>query len=184
MELAKRDLFGGAMTVNLPRHNLVDASTLREVPDTQEVFLHTDCTASWIVEILQRVEPVDAVEAAKFHFSSLAHDNDALSSQVVDVRTLPAQPNASPHAANTPPPTICDGWQEVAKYNRTAPDKVEIMLAVYRLQAQNIDVVLSVNLPHVLADGTRTPEDLITGIKSSFVAVAQSLSIVDFGLFA
>lgn len=120
----------------------------------------------------------------RFHFNSLAHDNDATSSEVVEVKSLGVQPNAPPHAADTPPPTLCDGWQEVAKYNRTAPDKVEIMLAVYRLEAQNIDVVLSVNLPHVLADGTRTPEHIITGIKSSFLAVAQSLSIVDFGLFA
>lgn len=41
------------------------------MPDTQEVFLHTDCTASWIVEILQRVEPEDAVEAAKLRLSSV-----------------------------------------------------------------------------------------------------------------
>lgn len=128
--------------------------------------------------------PASSLPHPRFHFNSLAHDNDATSSQVVDVKSLSAQPNASPQAANTPPPTICDGWQEVAKYNRVVPDKVEILLAVYRLQAQNIDIVLSVNLPHILADGTRTPEHIISGVKASFQAVAQSLSILDFGLFA
>ncbi|EJD52905.1 Mog1p/PsbP-like protein [Auricularia subglabra TFB-10046 SS5] len=180
MQLAERELFGGTITLNLPANNLVDASTLREVPDTQEVYLHTDCTASWIIEILQRVDADDPIEAAKFHFNALAHDNDATKSEVVEVRAL----DTGPHAPNTPAPVVCVGWQEVAKYNRTAPDKVEIVLAVYRLQAQNIDLVLSLNLPYVLADGTRTPEERIQALQGTFRDVAQSLNIRDYGLFA
>lgn len=41
-------------------------SQLRQVPDTQEVFLYPDSDVSIIVEILERVEPSDFSEAARF----------------------------------------------------------------------------------------------------------------------
>ncbi|KAH7107444.1 Mog1p/PsbP-like protein [Auriculariales sp. MPI-PUGE-AT-0066] len=180
MQLAKRDLFGGAITIELPQDNLVDASDLREVPDTQEVFLHADSTVSWVIEILQRVGAQDASDAARFHFDSLAHDNDAEQSEVVGISI----PSVSSTPSATPAPIVLTGWQTVAKYNRTVPDKVKIMLALYRLDRQNIDLVLTVNLPHVLADGSVTASDIIDSATSAFEAVANSLNIVDFGLFA
>lgn len=78
-----RDLFGGAITVLVPPA-LVDASyvycwyiflssinqiygsQLRQVPDTQEVLLYSDSDISLIIEILERVEPDDFPDAAKF----------------------------------------------------------------------------------------------------------------------
>lgn len=47
-------------------------SQLRQVPDTQEVFLYPDSDVSIIAEILERVEPSDFSEAAKFA-SRLCH---------------------------------------------------------------------------------------------------------------
>jgi hypothetical protein len=46
------------------------ASDLRQVPNTQEVFLSADSGVSFIVEVLQRVDAEDPVEAIKF---SLRH---------------------------------------------------------------------------------------------------------------
>jgi len=45
---------------------------LRQVPDTQEVFVYPDSQISIIVEILQRVAPNDGVEAAKFGLLSIS----------------------------------------------------------------------------------------------------------------
>lgn len=38
---------------------------IRQVPDTQEVFLYPDSSVSIIVEILQRIDPPDFRDAAK-----------------------------------------------------------------------------------------------------------------------
>lgn len=40
-------------------------SDLRQVPDTQEVFLYPDSGVSIIVEILQSVEPTEAADIAR-----------------------------------------------------------------------------------------------------------------------
>lgn len=42
-------------------------SDVRQVPDTQEVFLYPNSSASIIVEILQRVEPVHFEDAIKLN---------------------------------------------------------------------------------------------------------------------
>ena len=122
-------------------------------------------------------------DSTRFHFESLAHDNDAEHSEITAI----VPPNANDQDASsstTPAPVICSGWQRVAKYNRSASDKVEIKLAVYRLPVQKIDLILSVNLPHVLADGTVTPPSVVDAVTAAFESAANSLSIVDFGLFA
>jgi hypothetical protein len=83
-----RNLFGGAITAELPT-GCIDASyvsivstpshsahffgtsDLRQVPDTQEVFLYPDSEISIIIEVLERVEPADNYDAAKFASFSL-----------------------------------------------------------------------------------------------------------------
>ncbi|KAJ1727136.1 hypothetical protein LPJ61_004734, partial [Coemansia biformis] len=53
MDLASRDLYGGAMSMAVPS-GMVDVSNFRTVPDNQEVFADdNDCSV--IVEILESV---------------------------------------------------------------------------------------------------------------------------------
>ena len=107
---AKRELFGGAITATLP-NRLIDAScvphrplvacqltsstlqrVLRQVPDTQEVFLYPDSPASIILEILEKVDVADAKDAARYDESSTSSDafmNDLINS-------LPCSPSAIP----------------------------------------------------------------------------------------
>ena len=63
-------LFGGAVTVDLPR-GLVDASDVRPVPDNQEVWFDGDGGRSVIVEVLERVEGLEDGKAASFFFNDL-----------------------------------------------------------------------------------------------------------------
>lgn len=51
--------------------DFMEPSDLRQVPDTQEVFLDPDSEISLIFEILERVEPSDAVDAVKSERHSL-----------------------------------------------------------------------------------------------------------------
>ncbi|KAI0340604.1 Mog1p/PsbP-like protein [Trametopsis cervina] len=174
---SSRELFGGAITLNLPR-TLIDASDLRQVPDTQEVFLYPESSTSIIVEVLERVAPDDATEAAKFHFDSLAHDNDATAKTVlnVDVRTT--------HQGETPPPVVLHGIQAVPKFNSTTSDEVFIHLALYRIASKNVDLVMTMNIPVRTSDDGAVNEEHRATAEHEFDAAVSSLNIVDFGLFA
>ncbi|CAG7846604.1 SubName: Full=Uncharacterized protein {ECO:0000313/EMBL:CCA69848.1} [Serendipita indica DSM 11827] len=173
--LEKKDLYGGAITVKLPL-NLLDASDLRQVPDAQEVFLEHDSDVSYIFEILDRVEPEDPNDAARFHFESLAQDNSAESSNVIEV-IVPDGFSEAP--ISNPPPILLQGTQQVAKYNKTDLDTVEILMALYRVVEKPHDIIFVVNLPKTAT----TSEERRQQVQGSFTEMAKSLSIVDFGLF-
>lgn len=89
-ELVHRPLFGGALSVTIPAR-LDDISQFRQVPDTQEVFADANTDQSVVVELLEPCEAEDG-DAAKFHFNSLASDNEAsetLFEETVDPSPLP-----------------------------------------------------------------------------------------------
>lgn len=173
---------------------LTGASDLRQIPDAQEVFLEQESDISYIFEVLDRVEPSDPVEAAKyvaltktlgavlkfirFHFDSIAHDSSAQSSEVLDVDVPQTQQQSPP---NTPVPIILRGQQKVAKFNRVELDTVNIFLAVYRLTEKPHDIVFVVNIP---VSGPSTVVQNVEKIKQNFSLMANSLRIVDFDLFA
>ncbi|CAE7227471.1 unnamed protein product [Rhizoctonia solani] len=174
------ELFGGAITVELPE-GLTDASDLRQVPDTQEVFLATDSEVSIIFEILERVAPDDPIEVVKFHFESLSHDNDAVSSTIEIVNTPAQQPNsASPIQLS-----VLQGTQLVPKFNRKDPDTVKILLAVYRVAEKGVDFVMTFNVPvQTEKSGSAVDAEGAKRWLDAYEAAVPSLQIIDFGLFA
>ncbi|KAI0736883.1 Mog1p/PsbP-like protein [Fomitopsis betulina] len=176
---ATRQLFGGAITVTLPT-SLIDASELRQVPDTQEVFLYPDSIISIIVEILQCVKPTEAANIVKFHFDSLAHDNDAIEKSVLEISQPTGEGSGNPPSL----PITLRGTQLVRKFNQTIPDELQILLAVYRLQEQNVDLVFSMNVPMKTSDGATTTADDFAAARETFSTAVESLRIVDYGLFA
>lgn len=168
-------LFGGAITATLPG-SFVDASDFRQVPDNQEVLLSGTSDVSLILEVLQQVgQGTDAAamdHAVRFHFDSLAHDNDATAMQVhwVDVAEGAAE------GASTPRPALLYGTQKVKKFGKDHDeDDVHIWVAVWRLPSKNVDLVLSRNNPCNAALDAQARE---------FRDTAASLRIVDWTLFA
>lgn len=116
---------------------------------------------------------------SRFHFSSIAHDNDATSSTVHAVEILPSPESSGPS------PTILTGRQTVAKYNCTTPDEVEILLALFRIAEKNVDLVLSFNVPTAIANGEGAiGEAGQERVRVVFDEAVRSLKIVDLGLFA
>ncbi|KAF5365680.1 hypothetical protein D9758_003149 [Tetrapyrgos nigripes] len=170
-------LFGGAITADAPA-SLIDASDLRQVPDTQEVFLFPDSSISIVIEVLQKVEPTDFADAVKFHFDSLAHDNSAASSQVFAVTTLP-----NDRGDATPSAVLLSGVQFVTKFNRTTPDQVRILMALYRVEDKGIDLVVTFNIPVSSQDGGAVDLHGFDVAQQQFNAFVRSLKIVDFSLF-
>ena len=117
----------------------------------------------------------------RFHFSSLAHDNEAQTSSVLSI-VVPDDVTSS--TTQTPSPILLDGSQRVAKFNRQIPDDVRILLAVYRFANKGVDVVLSANLPVAKESGGGLGEVEFNLARDAFMAAARSLKVVDLGLFA
>jgi len=173
-----RALFGGAITAITPTR-LVDASDLRVVPDTQEVFLYPESSVSIIIEVLERVGHSDYTDAIKFHFDSLAHDNSAVSSEVNNVIIIP-----NDRGDDTPSPIVLTGMQLVPKFNRTNPDQVRILMGVYRVESKAVDLVVTSNIPMRSDDGGAVDEAGFVAAQADFNKLVSSLKIVDLGLFA
>lgn len=90
---------------------------------------------------------------------------------------------ADPSPNATPAPILLEGTQEIKKFNRPTADEVQILLALYRVEDKNVDVVFSVNIP-VKTEGGGTGLQERSVAKDAFLAATQSFHIHDFGLFA
>ncbi|KAF8212461.1 hypothetical protein K438DRAFT_2010684 [Mycena galopus ATCC 62051] len=178
MSSLTRQLFGGAITAVAPIA-LVDASDLRQIPDTQEVFLYPDSSVSIIVEVLQRVDPSDDDSAVRFHFDSLAHDNSATTSAVDAVAVIP-----NTRGDKTPPAITLSGVQSVAKFNKSDQDQVRVLMALFRVEDKRVDLVVTFNVPMVSQDHGAVDAEGWNTVQNHFDAFVRSLCIVDFGLFA
>ena len=110
----------------------------------------------------------------------MAHDNDAQSTTVHDVTTVPNDREGDA----TPSLTILTGTQHVRKFNRKHSDEVRIAMCIYRVQEKNIDLVVTTNVPMISDDGGAVGEQGWADAKVDFDAMIKSLKIVDFGLFA
>lgn len=130
-----------------------DCSDLRQVPDTQEVYLSPDSDTSLVIEILEHVEPTassasqstqgsEAEAIIRFHFDALAHDNAAESQSVTEVSassstsTIQEYTSSDPsslRALPTPPPSTLTGTQRVKKFNSQQADEVRVRVAVWRV---------------------------------------------------
>ncbi|RDB24298.1 Ran guanine nucleotide release factor [Hypsizygus marmoreus] len=176
--LITRELFGGAITASMPA-NLVDAATLRQVPDSQEVFMYPDSGISIIIEILERVEPSHFEDAIRFHFNSIAHDNSAVSATVDAVTVIP-----NDRGDDTPSAIVLFGVQGVPKFNRTTPDEVHIFMALFRVEHKRADLVVTFNVPTVSQDGGMVGKEGLDAAQANFESLVRSLRIVDHRLFA
>jgi hypothetical protein len=123
------------------------------------------------------------VSFARFHFDSLAHDNDAAPDvcTVEEITPTPATP-ADPIVLS-----VLRGTQLVPKFNRAHPDTVKIFLAVYRVNEKGVDVVLVFNIPvEAEKEGSAVPlgGEKYEGWVKAFQEAVSSFAIVDYGLFA
>jgi len=163
------------------------SSAIRQVPDTEEVYLSHETDISFMVEILERVGEDDAMKATRFHFESLAHDNDAMSFTVEEA--YPSIGPAHPSPPAQPVYTALEGTQLVPKFNKPAEqaDQVKIFLAVWRVDMRNVDIVMSINVPVVTgSDGNErgVGKEGVDWARKAWEKAKASLVINDFGLFA
>ncbi|GIZ47659.1 hypothetical protein CKM354_001074400 [Cercospora kikuchii] len=184
------DLFGGAITAEIPI-GWEDVSQIRQVPDTQEVFLHTEGFSSMVFDILERVENAsnDDVEALKFHLSDIIDSEpDAAASTVLET--------ASEFGLGKMPGTKClslvarvPAGEKMRGRANEPKGGVVVFVILVRLERVETDFVVSVNLP-VMREGAvgeggdvKEVEGLLDVGRKVRERVVGSLQVKDWGLF-
>lgn len=194
-------LFGGAITCRIPIH-WRDVSTVREVPDNQEVY--QDCTeetgAVFVVEILQHQADVKNEDAALFFFGDLADSNGCGSEWRLDYSKVFSELEVDndreyvvrsilKRIKRTSTTTCCVvaiGFQSVVQgksYTGTRSDaekSIKVEMCILRLNHVETDLLLSLSTP---IDQDTTMTDAGDQTSLVFRDLVAEFCIKDWSLF-
>lgn len=207
LEFALRELYGGAITVQLPT-DVIDASDLRQVPDHQEVFLSDKTLTSIIFEINEYQQPSSGVSgssnnaasadeaAASYHLNDVIDTSDHLSdSGVQTVPTRVSQPSVSKYPAYQSTATIISPEIDRSKRStlpvawQTNPAQKEQQIGtiqlLIRMQDYATDLCVRINVPlKEFGDSQSEAAQNEATIASDMMrGIIESIDIKDFGLF-
>jgi hypothetical protein len=164
---SKRSLFGGAASCEVPQ-DWIDVSTLRDVPDNQEVFVDRTGDVSAIVEILEYQKNVADKDAAVFFFNDLADADHAQSTQIDEVGEVVPW-TLLPGTTGSCMIEI-KGQQVKAKSGPGRdPTNVFVFISVFRAPSVNADILVTT---HAASDLTEVHR-----------RISQSLNFTDPHLF-
>ncbi|KAK2628876.1 hypothetical protein QTJ16_001979 [Diplocarpon rosae] len=179
-------LFGGALIVDLPS-NFADSpasanrgSTIRQVPDHQEVYLDKDGFTSIIFDITERVGlpgTGPAVDGAAL----TTHLEDLVDSDDDTVKVWNTSNTQFSKLPFTPPP----------QPGSTSPDFTAIVLTLIRLEQESTDILVTINVPHIQGEYTVEEVDMQMGKQGRLIESAvehaakiwETFKIKDWGLF-
>jgi len=183
-------LFGGAVEMAFPQR-LIDVSDFRPVPDHQEVYADGGEDQSLIVEVLEHQSLVEDADAPQHFFRDLVAQNEASTSHFDgNMPTEGMRPSGLPEGASF---LMASGTQVAAKGRQQGPaahNHIQVLLAVIRLPQHGTDIVVSLNSPIHIVEGSAAAADAGAGPKQLhatapqlFHAALSSLRIKDYGLF-
>eukprot|EP00188_Purpureofilum_apyrenoidigerum_P000345 Plantae.Rhodophyta-Purpureofilum_apyrenoidigerum.ctg11456.p3 GENE.Plantae.Rhodophyta-Purpureofilum_apyrenoidigerum.ctg11456~~Plantae.Rhodophyta-Purpureofilum_apyrenoidigerum.ctg11456.p3 ORF type:complete len:194 (+),score=39.61 Plantae.Rhodophyta-Purpureofilum_apyrenoidigerum.ctg11456:1299-1880(+) len=188
--LKEVSLFGGALHIGIPAE-FEDVSSIREIPDNQEVYADAATDRSIIVEVLEMVECGDP-DAARWHLHNLAEEMQALNEDLVEAMVI--GPDFSSLAARDE--TICSiafGRVAVAKYRDAAKiaNVVNLFIACLRLKDVSTDLLVSMNDPSFInSESSSAKEGAVVSMDGNlevkaavFKRIISTLRIDDFTLF-
>lgn len=186
------ELYGGAITTVIP-DGFLDASLIREVPDTQEVFVNSrkedekpnfndglGFNESAIVDLLQMIDnvPTDR-DALDVHIKEIASLNQSDELHIAKYESL----------SDTIQSCIC--VEDAYKWGKHSErETVAVCTALIRLKDVETDVVLTINVPvtseqpeelEILQKG-ELPERVLAAYKL-VKKMATEFKIVDKSLF-
>ncbi|KPP77060.1 ran guanine nucleotide release factor-like [Scleropages formosus] len=111
-----RPLFGGALSAVVPP-GACDVSELREIPDNQEVFAHSNTDQSLIVELLEYQGHVEDGAAARYHFEDVAQSNEVAGPRAAQVNAVTPLPREQLAMRECSSAWMLSGTQLVSKFN-------------------------------------------------------------------
>ncbi|XP_020774438.1 ran guanine nucleotide release factor [Boleophthalmus pectinirostris] len=184
--LKPHPLFGGALSAAIPPSS-TDISTLREIPDNQEVFAHPHTDQSIIVELLEYQSQVADEDAARYHFEDIAGSNKALEPGTFQVTNIIPLPKSELSLSQCSSGWLLTGTQSVSKFNEEARNTVTIHLGLFRLPQFSTDILVTFNDPQSISPDSSSASS--AGMHSEpwtvqdFQRLLQSLTLHDPGLF-
>ncbi|KAF1973547.1 Mog1p/PsbP-like protein [Bimuria novae-zelandiae CBS 107.79] len=181
MSFKKVELYGGAITVDLPAA-YGDASQIREVPDHQELYLDENGYTGVIFEILEYVDNLTDAEALQYHFADLVDGTGDSTNMLEQSHATMAKVSNKPvytlSFIQTPPPP---------DRPRKTPDFVAILLLLLRLKEQGTDIMVTINIPHYPGEYEKAGAGEKTALMREGDEVAkkvlETFEVRDWGLF-
>ncbi|KAH7138274.1 hypothetical protein B0J11DRAFT_514006 [Dendryphion nanum] len=183
MSFKSTPLYGGAIQADLPT-NFHDASTIRQIPDHQEVYIDSNGYSSIVIDILEYVTKDTDEEALQYHFADLidgtGDKTNVLEQSRADMGRTPNHPVYTLSFLQTP---------QSLNPRRKEPEFVAIHLLLLRLREKGTDIVITINIPHYAGeyekagetDGGVTP--LMREGEKVAKRVLDSFEVREWGLF-
>lgn len=184
----KTRLFDGALSSDIPEQ-FADVSQIRQVPDNQEVFIDKDGFTSIIIEITERVGPAGSTPEIDGKALSV-HLEDIVGSDVDGVkvwnttdtefsRVSPEIPAYTLIATQKPPedPRSPGG-------SSAAPDFTALILTLLRLEREQTDILITVNVPHIKGSYDEDEVDLELGKQGKLIGDAVEYAARMWSTFA
>ncbi|KAK4247155.1 hypothetical protein C7999DRAFT_41487 [Corynascus novoguineensis] len=173
----KTPLYGGALECELP-DNFADVSTIRQVPDNQEVYIDKNGFTSIIFDITQRVDaPGSGLErdgnALTIHLEDLVGD-DADSVKVWNT----TETQFTHLGDGTPAYTLIATQTPQAHSNpdesrrASAPDFTALILTLLRFEKEQSDILITINVPHIKGEYDEDEVDLALGKQGELIGDA------------
>lgn len=182
------ELYGGAITTVVPP-GFIDASTLREVPDTQEVYVNSRrdeeefedglaTNESIIVDLLETVDKSDLKEAWQFHVEDLTELNGTTKWEALQEDTVQQGTKFTGLVME-----VANKWGK--------PDlaqTVVIGVALIRLTQFDTDVVISIDVPLTKEEASQASNKELPARCHAVYQLLQEMvrkfHVVDTSLFA
>ncbi|XP_056314431.1 ran guanine nucleotide release factor [Danio aesculapii] len=180
-----RPLFGGALSAVFPS-SAMDISELRQIPDNQEVFAHSQTDQSIIIELLEYQSQVQDAEAARYHFEDVAGSNKAIENGTWEVRVVKQVPQSEISMQECSSAWLLSGAQLVSKFNEEAKNTVNVHQCLFRLPQFTTDILMMFNDPvfiNPLSSSAAGNMEAIPWTQQDFQGVLQSLRLLDSGVF-
>ncbi|CAH9129018.1 unnamed protein product [Cuscuta epithymum] len=192
---SERPLFGGAIASTFPSR-FQDVSTIRQVPDNQEVFVDPARDESLIFELLELKQDVADDGSATWFLQDLANEQDAEGailiekSEVFDVPGLRFRALPSVISTAVGQMAISKGRQ-----GREAQNLVKVYLANVRLKEVTTDVLITAYEPIVINSLSESATTVGAGIavpaeqagcmpmSEVFKLAVSSFKVYNWGLF-
>ena len=148
MDGALKGLFGGAIQVKIP-NTFDDISTVRQVPDHQEVFVDKNSETSIIIELLAHDDKIDNSNIMAYYFEDLANSNESIENNVLFSEMIIDQ-DFFPHIDGSFAKFGLIGRQKCTKFNATINSKYDIIdmyMMLIRIKTFGTDVLVTINNP-------------------------------------
>jgi len=195
-------LYGGALICDLPTH-FADVSTIRQVPDNQEVYIDKEGFTSIVFDIAERVggpgsTPEIDGQALTIHLEDIVGDEvdrtkvwNSTSTHFSRLdETIPAYTLIATQAPK-PPHSDHHSSSSGGSGGGGSPDFTAIILTLVRLEREKTDILVTINVPHIKGEYDEDEVDLELGKQGKLIGDAvdyaakiwETFKVKDWGLF-